>query len=318
MANEMEKYCGWAFDVLRETGSVDRDSFLKQFGGTGERSTTANLAPIWNRAVHAIYAVLKKQEWHVTLHGTTLTLDDRESVKDRESPLARYTTTRFQATSELIAKQRIGELIASFLHEPTLSNMTVFLGSGSTVFHVGLKMCEGERRYSQRFVTVNIPLVSVWCTQPNPPVNKISIPEAVLETQTFRFSTMPALRWPLTISVLGADGCFYDEGKVVLYGNEESVAANTSLFVQNTRHTVLLCLTSSKIKLGFAMNTITGPPISSPKRDVIRVVVTDERYENSVQAFQKDGWMIVTESEDWEAVRRKMKEGETTPARIDH
>jgi len=123
---------------------------------------------------------------------------------------------------------------------------------------------------------------------------------------------MPGPGWPLTISIVGADGCFYDEDKkeVVLYGNEESVATNTSLFVENTRHSVLFCLTNSKIKMGFAPNPNTGPPISPPKRGVIRVLVTDERYENSVKAFQKDGWMIVTEPAEWEPVLDKMKEGE--------
>jgi hypothetical protein len=128
---------------------------------------------------------------------------------------------------------------------------------------------------------------------------------------------MPGPGWPLTISIVGADGCFYDDDKeeVVLYGIEESVATNTSLFVQNTRHSVFFCLTSTKIKMGFAQNPNTGPPIAPPKKGVIRVLVTDERYEPAVSAFEKDGWLIVTESKDWEPVLRNMKQGESTVVR---
>ena len=60
----------------------------------------------------------------------------------------------------------------------------------------------------------------VRCSEPeSAPVSKISIPEAVLDTQSFRFSTMPGAGWPLTISIVAADGCFYykDKKEVVLY-----------------------------------------------------------------------------------------------------
>jgi hypothetical protein len=84
------------------------------------------------------------------------------------------------------------------------------------------------------------------------------------------------------------------------------------LFVQNTRHSVIFCLTDTKIKMGFAQNPNTGPPISSPKKGVIRVLVTNKRDQNSAQAFEKDGWLVVAELNDWEPVLNRMRESEST------
>ena len=307
--NEMEAICEWAYDSLQSAGSVTKDQFLQHY---------PKIDPsIWNRAIHAIHAIMLKGGADIELDGAGLVLKKMEGYHD--STLSRYTTESFRPDRESDAKQRIGALVASFLKEPLLKGKTIFLGSGSTILHLGLKMCEGGYHYDQRFVTVNIPLAAVWCEKKDPPVSKINIPEAVLDTHTFRFSTMPGPGWPLTVSIVGADGCFYDEDKeeVVLYGNEESVATNTTLFVQNTRHSVILCLTSAKIRMGFAQNPNTGPPISPPKKGVIRVLVTDQRYQNSVKAFEKDGWMIVTESAEWGPVLKKMEEGERTEVRLD-
>lgn len=79
---------------------------------------------------------------------------------------------------------------------------------------------------------------------------------------------MPGPGYPLTVSIVGADGCFYDRGKkeVVFYGNEEVVANNTSLFAQNTRHSVLLCLTSTTIKKGLFRTRIRDRRSHLPKR----------------------------------------------------
>ena len=162
----------------------------------------------------------------------------------------------------------------------------------------------------------NIPLAALFCEpRQTRPVSKISIPEAVLDTDTSRFSTMPGLGWPLTVSIVAADGCFYDEDskKVVLYGNEEAVATNTNIFVQNTRHTVLFCLTSNKIKVGFAPNPNTGPPIRPPKKPVIRVLVTDHRYQRAVDTLTADDWLIVTEEADWTRVLAAHGAGRAAP-----
>lgn len=321
--NEMELVCGWAYQQLRDVGRVSRDDFLAHLAEIIKTKKQTNLQSLWNRVIHAIHAVLTIQGTTSTIDGSSLILSDNEELQEADSPLWRYTTGRFQPNRESPAKKKIGDLIAGFLSEPLLKGKTIFLGSGSTVFHVGLSMREAGRPYDQRFVTVNIPLAALWCglavDTSVPPVSNISIPEAVLDTQTFRFTNMPGPRWPLTVSIVGADGCVYDEEKkeVVFFGNEESVATNTSRFVQYTKHSVMFCLTSTKIKLGFAQAPNTGPPISPPKKGVIRILVTDERYPKSITPLEKDGWMIVTSEDDWEPVRKKMQEGESADIQLD-
>jgi hypothetical protein len=80
-------------------------------------------------------------------------------------------------------------------------------------------------QYEQLFWTVNIALAAAWCELEQPPVDKISIPEAVLETKTFRFATMQLPAWSAAIVVVGADGCLIEETeqkteRVILYANE--------------------------------------------------------------------------------------------------
>jgi len=315
--NEMEKICAWAYERLCTVGHVNRKDFLARFLDPAledrkKKKEENNLLSNWNRAIHAIYAILSQSGTKISKERSGLILAAKVAFEDDQSALSRYTTDRFQPKADKEAKQHIGKLIASFLAKPRLRGKTIFLGSGSTIFHVGLEMCEAGHQYDQRFVTVNIPLAAVWCEKKVPPVNKISIPGAVLDTQTFRFSTMPGPGWPLTVSIVGADGCVYDWDKeeLVFYGNEESVATNTNLFVQNTRHSVLFCLTSRKLEMGFAENPNTGPPILPPKKGVIRVLVTDKCEENTVKAFEKYGWMIVTEDRDWVPVLGQIEKGE--------
>jgi hypothetical protein len=312
--NEIEESCGWIYAQLTSTGRVAKNDFFTWFRAQSFGKNTRNPDPNWHRASHAIYAILTKQEKPIEKEDQALVLHQPERLQ--HNALDRYMTDRFQTDEESGAKEHIGGLIAPFLLHKSLRKKTIFLGSGSTILNVGLKMCKENQHYPQRFVTVNIPLAALLCEpRQTRPVSKISIPEAVLDTDTSRFSTMPGLGWPLTVSIVAADGCFYDEDskKVVLYGNEEAVATNTNLFVQNTRHTVLFCLTSNKIKVGFAANPNTGPPIRPPKKPVIRVLVTDQRYQRAVDALTADDWLIVTEPADWNKVIEHMEQGERPP-----
>lgn len=311
--DELERVCKWALDKLVSDGSVSNAEIIGKFSDPNANpdEEKKRLAPDCSRAWHAILAILSALKWNIQPNGSTLLLLDREKSQELNAPLVRLANPGFQNT-ETEAKRQIGDLIAGFLLKPLLSEKTIFLGSGNTILHVGLRMCEEGRHYAQRFVTVNIPLATAWCARDVPPVSKISIPEAVLDTHTFRFSTMPGPGYPLTVSIVAADGCYYDDEKksVVLYGNEESIAANTSLFVKNTRHTVVFCLTSAKIRRGFTQNPNTGPPISPPKKGVIRVLVTDTQSSASAKVFEKDGWMVVTKADDWQPVLEKMEKGE--------
>ena len=223
----------------------------------------------------------------------------------------RYDTPSFVSEEDANAKMKIGDLVASFISEEPVKDKSVFLGSGSTIFHVGLRMWEYGRHYEQQFWTVNIALAAAWCERFDPalrtPVTQISIPEAVLETHTFRFATMRPPRWSPAIAIVSADGCFFKEKEgVVLYGNAEAVAQNTNLFVENATHSVLCCLSSEKIQKGFAEIPNAGPPIFPPtRRSVVRVLVTNEPpHEVAARAFRAGGWLIVAAQNDWTEVRK--------------
>jgi hypothetical protein len=323
---DMERYCAWIFERLTNNGKVSSTDFVNQFSKASDdearKRAKKKLLPSWNRAEHATFAILSAQKRRIFREDSSLRLEPEQKPPNAKSDLAPYTNPNFQPDSEAHKKEQIGGLIADFLSETLIRGKTIFLGSGTTILHVGLKMCEANKPYSQRFVTVNIALAAAFCARDVSPVSKISIPEGVLETQTFRFSTMPGPGWPLTVSVVAADGCYYDDERrrVMLYANEESVATNTSLFVKNTKHTVVVCLTSEKITRGFAQNPNTGPPIAEPKKGVIRVLVTDTRAEIDAklfQVFENDGWLIVTKKPDWEKVLATMERGETSPRALD-
>src|SRR5258708_5929960 len=173
--NEMEQICGWAYQRLRDAGGVTKEDFWTSFAKEADHAKRTNLLSVWNRAIHAIHAVLTVQKTATVMDGSSLRLAEKEKLQENDSPLARYTTDKFQPSRESEAKKKIGDLIASFLSEPLLNGKTIFLGSGSTIFHVGLSMLEARRRYDQRFVTVNIPLAALWCERPEPPVSNISI-----------------------------------------------------------------------------------------------------------------------------------------------
>lgn len=76
---------------------------------------------------------------------------------------------------------------------------------------------------------------------------------------------------------------------MVLYGNEEAVAANTSLFVQNTRYTVVFCLTTKRIKVGFAPNPNTGPPTRACDVQAIDILMFLESCSKDFLVVSGDG-----------------------------
>jgi hypothetical protein len=338
----MERICKWAYEMLNAKREVTLADLVEKFNPKGKdfdnlperekkehEKESERLQSNWTRAAQAIRAVLEAQ--NAPLRGDVVgpNLALTESILAYNDPVRHYVTETFRPDLDEAGKSKIGRLIAGFLRHPQLRGKTIFLGSGSTVFHVGRQMRETKHHYDQRFMTVNIPLVAYWCEKREkdspPPVSNVSIPEAVLGTENYRFSTMPGTGYPITVSIVGADGCLYDRTKkeVGFYGNEESVAKNTSLFVQNTRHTVLFCLTSEKVRKGFAVLPITGPPITPPSSQVIRVLVTDEKEKDDDakiginDAFTRHGWLIVTEETDWVPVLKKMEEGENTHVKVD-
>ena len=138
------------------------------------------------------------------------------------------------------------------------------------------------------------------CESDKPPVDKISIPEAVLETKAFRFATMVEPGWSAAMVVVGADGCYFskEDQKVTLYANEEAVAKNTDLFVKNATHTIIVCLASRKI----GRDRNSGPIIHPPRtvKGVVRALVTDDKLPREIEnVFKRERWTIITCQDDW-------------------
>lgn len=274
----------------------------------------------WHHTSHAVLIALKRagvpasrddaenRLW-IKFEGTQGKLPpDGKYLKPRH-----YHTKSFRPYEEVHRKRRIGELVARYLKEFSdegkRKRWSVLLGSGSTIFEVGKAMAdlaEQEGPYQQLFWTVNIALAAYWCERDRPPVEKVSIPEAVLETNSFRFATMQKPSWSPAIAVVGVDGCLYEEehAKVTLYANEVSVANNTTVFVTSATDTVICCLASSKMAFEPGKGQNSGPPIRFPfplvKNYLRRFLVTDEDpQEDIVAILEKDDWVIVTKPEDW-------------------
>ena len=280
----------WLCDRLIESESVSREEFVDHFlrGRERTKKIIENLNADWSRARNAVKAVFQRLRMNVVEENATLRLE--VSIE-----LPQFATEHFQSDQDFEAKQKIGNLVADFLKKVSMS---VFLGSGSTVFHVGHKMCK-RGKYEQVFFTVNIPLAALWCQQKNPPVEQVSMPEAVLETSRGRLATIQKPRWTPAIAIVGADGFHYDTDKneISFYAMNESVALNTNVFVKNATDLVIVCMASGKIDFGRNM----GPLIDLPRsRAVRRALVTDKPPDKIIaEAIAGAGWTIISKVEDW-------------------
>jgi hypothetical protein len=298
--NRVERHCRWICQRLRENGVVTRSEFIAYFEAGNPASERPKLNSDWSRDMHAIKATLEEL-------GIEVNIDEDRAALCRLGPLepVRYVSRYFESNRDIAAKGRIGELVAKFLRDEELcGRMSVFLGSGSTIFHVGRRMMD-HGPYKQLFVTVNVALASLWCEADQPPASKISIPEAVLETETFRFATLKRPGWTPAIAIVGADGCHYDEEKdeVFLFAMDDSIANNTNLFTSSATDLVICCLASGKIDY-FGRNM--GPRIYPPRKGVRLALVTDERpFVTIARAFEKGGWSIVTEYEHWKQLPKR-------------
>lgn len=281
---------GWICDELQRSDHVTRELFVQHF--IEDQTNEGNLRSDWSRAKNAIMAVKSSDGIVVEERDATLFLRTPSGVPQ-------FATRQFQSDQDVEAKQRIGELVATFLADESLSGkMSVFLGSGSTVFHVGYQMCK-HGPYEQLFATVNIPMAAQWCQDDHPPVEQVSIPEAVLETRRARLATIQKPSWSPAIAIVGADGCHYDPVKdeVSFYAMNESVALNTNLFVKNATDLVIVCLASGKMDFGRNMGPLIDLPLGT---EVRRALVTDKPPLKAIShAFKKARWTIITEYDDW-------------------
>lgn len=287
--NLMEKYVSWILSQLKGTGSASRENFLAAFGSKGK------LESDWARAKHAVKAMLSYLNYPMEEENGNIICPNKLIP-------SWFSSNTFQSNQEIAAKQHIGDLVARFLKDENLcGRMSVFLGSGSTIYHVGVKMIE-YGPYPQLFATVNLPLVMSWCASEKPPNNQISIPEAVLVTNTCRFSTIQNPKWIPAMTIVGADGYYFDRAnqEAKLFAMDPSVAANTSLFVRGASDSVIICVASAKLDY---LGRNKGPyidPEDARKNNLRLALVTDKRpHEEIAKAFEKAGWVIITEFKDW-------------------
>jgi hypothetical protein len=296
--NVVELYSAWICARLLEEGKVEKRQFLDQFSelNDGQRSLaqqkleTERLGPHWNRIIHTVKVTLKMMNVETEIRTRPASIVLKSTFEPSE-----YPSKTLKVNEDYDAKVTIGGLVAKYLKKVETS---VFLGSGSTVYHVARKMCDNGP-YQQRFATVNIPVANLLCKHVSPPISRISIPEAVLETGTCRFATMQKPGWTPATVIVGADGCHYNprRGDALFYAMDESIAQNTNLFVQDASDLVIVCLTS--LKIGFGRDK--GPLIYPPPKGVRCALVTDKMPHPEIEkAFKKDGWVIITQDKDWE------------------
>lgn len=296
----IDRQCEWIMEQLESEKAVTSAEFKSEFGENDK------IRSDWSRVHRAVHAVLSKLDIPVKLVDAGS--QNAKLVLNGKLEPTRYTTRGFRPDEEFKKKQRIGELVARYLKDQAkigTSRPSVLLGSGSTIYHVGLKMIDCGHYESRLFWTVNVALAAAWCERgEKAPVDKVTIPEGVLEAKTFRFGAMKPPAWSAAVVVVGADGCHYDaeEETLTLYANEHAIADNTDLFVGNAKHMVIVCLASSKIG-GRNM----GPIIHPPKENIIRVLVTDAQPSEEIAAvFENDNWLIVTDETDWSKVEDRV------------
>ncbi len=303
-----------------------------EFVGARRKGGKPDFGSLWHRTVHPVAVALPRVGVRVRLESEGLFLESGLE------PMRYHTPAFTPYDGDAAAKELIGSLVAKRLR--ALSDdphrLSVFLGGGSTIFHVGREMCkiatqaaqsqqtsrgsakaEGATRevaarapYGQLFWTINVALAADWCESEFPPAAKVSIPQAVLETRTFRCATIVQKpSWYAAIVIVGADGCLYHEetDKVVLYANQEEVAQITNGFLESATHSVICCLAKSKMNWQRTEGQNAGPPLVFPfplrKNHLHRYLVTDALPPEEIcRSLESEDWVIVTNDADWAKV----------------
>ncbi|MCA8988388.1 MAG: hypothetical protein KDA78_12135 [Planctomycetaceae bacterium] len=309
--------CDWITKTLKETGRVRRSEFNKHVKqeilteGATREINEKTLSSDWSIASRCVHAVLRSLGYPVTIIGSG---ENAEIITQGGFTQQRYANRFFDPEADVEQKKAIGNLVAQFLKR--VDDRHVFLGSGSTVLHIGRAMKELsdlEGPYRQLFWTINVALAAEWAEQSNPPVSRLLIPEGQLRTITYRFASVREPKWFCPIVVVSADGCYYDERKGVasLFANESSVAENTNLFMNRAVDCVICCLSSNKIEYHKGRGQNAGPPIYSPNDTEVEkaresgvkwFLVTDgmPKHPEKIEALRKKcGWNVVTSVTDW-------------------
>jgi len=294
--NKFAKQCKWACDKLRVTGGVKKEELEAEFQNQAD----------WSRVREALAVILHELGVPLKPHGRA----DRDiSLK---GPFARIDFWNEYFTSygddDSPGKERIGDLVAHYLKKRP--DLGVLLGSGSTVYHVGLKMQDKARQegpYVQPVLTVNIPLVAQWCKYKEPrPVGEVHILEGELDTERLRYQKMGPQSWNIPVVVVGVDGVLYDRfnKRASLYAAWEGTAHNTNMFIGKATYSILFCVVSRKLDYKEGRGQKSGPWIELPvpdNDDVKKYLVTNAQPTNKliVEAFKRPTWRIITKTKDW-------------------
>lgn len=304
----------WVSERLKQDGKVTREDFRKYYDDYHKtRGGKYDLYNDWHRVSVGVEALFPTFGIEVKREpGKKGGLVCLSPVPGASSPGA-----LFNPHKEKGAKTTIGQLVAKWLHEQNKENKdrVIVLTSGSTVWHVGLQMCEFTKAhgpYLQNIWTTNVPLAAEWCRSAPRPCKEVHIPEAVLELEQSRFSRMeePKYNWTFSIAVIGAHGCLLDtEGNAGLYAGWDSTAVGNQWFINRALYAVVACLPSTRLEISDNEKGVAGPRITPPASPEVRkYLVTDDLPRNKlkINSLKRAGWWIVTKDEDW----RKQKEWE--------
>src|SRR5262249_49860332 len=126
----------WVVDqVIGGTHSITRREFADKYYPSEDDSKSD-----WSRMTIVIEETLKRARYVVERRndGTELQL-----IGEPEGGKLRYKIPGFDPSADAEEKKKIGELVANYLFKR--ENRHVLLGSGTTVYHVGLAMLKLSR-----------------------------------------------------------------------------------------------------------------------------------------------------------------------------
>lgn len=235
--------------------------------------------PYWSNVTSAIHATLVQLDYHVRFEPGSIEILGEPTERNHRN----YHTEGFRVNDNWDGKDRIGECVGTYLNQ---TDREVFLGPGSSVFHVGRHI---EKSVEDRYNTINPAIAAEWASRGpmcnNPPPDQLTVIGGVLDTARFRYPTM---RKPddenrrYSIVVAGADGALVHDKTCALLFRDYSFANITNRFLSMALHSIVICLTSVKMK---SENMRTGPHLYLPSRkSVIRkFVVTDAEPEFEIR-----------------------------------
>ena len=136
------KHADWICHQLRENGKALKEAFVDKFYDPKKEYSTSTATSAWGQATNSVRTTL---QW--LLVKVELRKDPKPGLYlDGSFERVRYATTFFQTNVDVAAKQKIGKTVAALLASEVVSNMSVCLGSGSTVWSIGRQLLDTPPR----------------------------------------------------------------------------------------------------------------------------------------------------------------------------